>query len=316
MENNTQPAQPKRRLPIIRILLIIVGVAIIVVASLIGINWYNQNQLTNQVKDALTNASSAEINQAATNKAGYSVTLPDGATTNKDVKIEGGGSFDGTSYCVTGTSVKDKTIIYHIDSASKTTQGGSCASASKPASTGPLAVGLVSIDQISVSWYAAPYADNYTLQCATNKDFTTKLVTKSIKTTNATCSNLSQGTTYYMRVRGNNQTGAGAWSQIVSATTTLLSVTPTDLKATATSSTQVSYSWAPVAGATSYIVEWSPDIDFIKDLHTVSQTSVSGVSNNLLPGTLYWYHVKAITASFDVSHAAFSPQISITTPAK
>lgn len=314
MENSAALIQPKKKLSIRRILIILVGIVLLATVIVFAVKLFHYTQLVNQVKDALTTASLAESSQASIRGMGYPTRLPNGALESKTVKIAGSGSFDGKSYCITGTSNKDKTIVYYIDSSMNSPQKGSCGGGNSPVATGPLVLDLVDANDINVSWTAAPYADSYNLECATDKNFTANLVKKKGNDVRGVCDGLLQGTGYYLRVQGVNQSGAGPWSEVIVATTTALSVVPTNLKATPLSAAQISYSWSAVAGATSYVVEWSSDVNFVQNVQTISQTATSGTSRNLISGTMYWYHVKAVTANFDAQHAAFSSPLSATTP--
>jgi prepilin-type N-terminal cleavage/methylation domain-containing protein len=77
----------------------------------------------------------------------------------------------------------------------------------------------VDFSQIALSWTPVGNAVDYTLQQATNSDFTANLVESNLLTTSATASSLDSGTLYYFRVVANFSIEAGNWSTAVNATT-------------------------------------------------------------------------------------------------
>ncbi len=274
-------------------------------------------QTIHTVQTALTDA--AALMEKANGDNGYPQVLPDGANANKKVQVTGGGSFDGTTYCIVGTSSYDKSIVYHINSGDKQPLGGPCSAISvttKPGVVSGITTTIISAGQLGFIWNSAPGGVSYTLQCAADKDFThiVSITMKSTKT--RTCNNLNQATTYFIHIRANNPAGAGPWSPVLTATTTGLSTAPAQLTLTPISSTSISYLWSPVTGSREYIVEWSTDINFIKDLKTITTSATSGTAPGLSPNTRYFFHVKAVTAGFDATHAAFSPEVYTSTLSK
>ncbi len=116
---------------------------------------------------------------------------------------------------------------------------------------------------------------------------------------------LSAGTTRHYRVRALNSVGAGAASNVATATTTALTATapgaPTGLTATASGQTTINLSWtAPSntggAAITGYRVEVSPNgTDNWTDL--VANSAATTYSHTgLSPGTTRYYRVRALNA--------------------
>ncbi len=115
---------------------------------------------------------------------------------------------------------------------------------------------------------------------------------------------LSAGTTRHYRVRALNSVGAGAASNVVSATTTALTATapgaPTGLTATASGQTTINLSWtAPSntggAAITGYRVEVSPNgTDNWTDL--VANSTTTYAHTGLSAGVTRHYRVRAINA--------------------
>jgi pectate lyase len=64
-------------------------------------------------------------------------------------------------------------------------------------------------------WDAENYLTHFTLQIATDEEFTSLLIEEAgITGTSRTISNLDGSTTYYWRVRGHNATGPSKWSEV------------------------------------------------------------------------------------------------------
>ena len=293
----------------------LIAIIIVVVAlfgsAIVGLLLSRRITIIREVTQVLSLVPDA---MAATAQDGvaYPQTVPKEVAVGKRVALSGGGSFDGTSYCVTGTSTADNSIVYHIDSKEKKSATGACPVAQNVLAPGivqKLQLGSVGSSSIGLSWQAVSGATGYMLQCSTDSIFSGKLVETVSVTTQGVCTNLESTTKYYIRVQARNQSAAGTWSQSISATTALWSFAPTNLKLTVVSATRVDYSWSPVDGAQVYIVERSTDISFLGDVVSVTQNATSGSSKDLTPSTVYYYHVKAITAQFDEEHAAFSVEV-------
>jgi hypothetical protein len=310
------PLAPKKALSKKKLFLILGSVVLIIVIVLLTVFFLRRFQIINTVQTSLDNA--ASVMEKANGDNGYPQSLPSELKENKDVSITGGASFDGTSYCITGKSNSDKSVVYHKDSKDKQSQGGECPTVgnmAKPGQVTGLETTIISAGQLGLTWKSATGGVSYTLQCATDKDFTLNLVSTMKASQTRTCNNLKSGTSYFIRVRANNAAGAGSWSSVISATTNSLSTSPTNLTLKPISSTSIQYSWNPVGGAQNYVIEWATDINYEKDLKSVTLTDTSGIASELKPNTRYFFHVKAVTASFDAAHAAFSPQMYVSTPA-
>lgn len=78
-------------------------------------------------------------------------------------------------------------------------------------------------------------------------------------------------------------------------TTGSLPATPTGLTATGISTTQISLSWTPVPGATSYVVQFAVAGGSWQPLGTT--TGPGGVVGSLSPGTTYYFQVAAKNAA-------------------
>jgi type II secretory pathway pseudopilin PulG len=224
MENNSEISGPIKQHHRKRFFILSGAILIVTILAVTSaLYWIYQYNPASEVKSALNEASAAMV--SAAKDGGYPNSLPDSFVTNKAVKLTGAGSFDGTSFCIVGVSQMNNSIVYHIDSASKTPIVGDCESASdlpKLASTGALSVTFAGDDRIGLTWYGVPSATDYTLECAKDEKFSDGIVTKTTKEPTGVCDTLQSGTIYYARARANNQAGSGDWSAVISSTTSRL----------------------------------------------------------------------------------------------
>jgi type II secretory pathway pseudopilin PulG len=202
----------------------VVLVAIISVVTIIGLSFWQKNTITSQVKNDLNKVVSAMATKKSSTGA-YPNTIADVLNlSGENVELSGGSSFDGTTYCIAGTSKSDKSIVFHVDS-TNTNKGplvGTCTTGSDistPLAPGNIAVAFASSSEIKLTWDASLYATNYKLQCAIDSQFTT--VASSTDVTNAAglCNNLKSNMAYYCRVKAVNKKGSSDWSTAVRMST-------------------------------------------------------------------------------------------------
>lgn len=314
------PDPAKRRLSLKLIMIIVAGVIVLTGVTVAVLYFWNRQALVNEVISGLKQVPELMEKAKTDSQGGYPATITSShLPPSEKVDYVGIGSFDGTVYCVTGTSKEDSSIVYHINSASKEPQPESClaaANVSAPPAPGNLAIQSVGPNQINVGWSPAAYASSYTLECATDPDFRESATNKNFSTTSGVCEGLKAQTDYYVRVRGNSTAEGGEWSMTVNATTVKLSVVPTNVIATATSVSTFTYSWDRVENTLYYLVEMASDNNFTKDVVQIKvepDSPRSGTFSNLEPDTYYWIHIKSITADFSESQAAFSEQVLVRT---
>lgn len=318
MENYNQNTfiQPKsfsKKKVIIIIINILIATAIVVVT----VFFLNRLSLINEVKSTLNSVNDAMNESMGTSDNGFPVKLPDSVKVNGRVLLSGGGTFDGTVYCVTGSSLKDASIIYKIDSSLQKPSEGACPELTtvlKPTDVPAPVLGVISGTKIGITWITTSDATSYSVQCATDTEFTQNITKATSAAKENTCKNLKASTTYYIRVRANNSAGAGPWSSSLQIATISISVAPVNLEINPISSTGVSYSWSPISNATSYIIEWSTDTSYLNRVETKEVNTMSGNIVNLKPDTVYYFHVKAVTLEFDKIHSTFSNTVGTLMP--
>ncbi len=118
-----------------------------------------------------------------------------------------------------------------------------------PATPTGLTAKATSSTQISLAWQSVSTATSYLVEEWNGSAFV-KL--GSVSGTSCTVNSLSPNTTYYYEVAAANAVGTGGLSNYVSALTT--PAAPAKFTAAATSTTQITLNWTPVAGATGYEV--------------------------------------------------------------
>ncbi|MCQ2285788.1 MAG: T9SS type A sorting domain-containing protein [Bacteroidales bacterium] len=148
-------------------------------------------------------------------------------------------------------------------------------------------------------WNTISGSNNYTVEIDTSNNFTSP-VYQTTTTSNdySYFSNFHFGTTYYWRVRANNNVDTSNWSPVWSFSTPS-AVTldyPSD-KASTCGTYQYVY-WYYLDGATKYIVECDTTQNFNSPLYQSITTSYSDAEfYNILYGNTYYWRVKAYNSS-------------------
>ncbi|OJW22507.1 MAG: hypothetical protein BGO49_00540, partial [Planctomycetales bacterium 71-10] len=146
-----------------------------------------------------------------------------------------------------------------------------------------------SLDGVNFTAYASPYANQ----------------------TTAAYGPIASGT--YFRIRAYNAQGTSAFTPAVQVAIPTYNY-PTNLKAVASSPTQVLLTWSDnLPNETSYKIERSTDgVNFTQIANQPTYMGLYYTDYQAVAGTGYTYRVRAVTPSGDT---AFSPTASVTTPA-
>lgn len=174
----------------------------------------------------------------------------------------------------------------------------------------------VSSSEIDVSWDAASGASYYSVYswerqnpgCSVPPSVLPPPATTTSTTVRFT--GLTASNTYCFDVHANNDDNAST-GVLVSATTSPASglATPTNLKATTVSSTEIDLSWSAVAGASSYnLAEGVCNSAFPPEVGSTTQTSAA--YTNLTPATTYCFSVQAVGGG---AVSSWAPVVSATT---
>jgi prepilin-type N-terminal cleavage/methylation domain-containing protein len=294
---------------IVELLVVIVVIGILASITIISFGAWQQNAAASQMKSDLNGVGSAMEN-ARNFSTGYPlcVTTPNscaGFTPSTNVILSGGGSVDGTTYCVDATNNNYTSLTYYIDNLTQAPTAGTCAGRTNvPVPTAP--TGLASSSNTdttaSFSWTStSPYTVTYTLKCATDPGFTrdVQTTTATPPATSATISSLNQLTTYYCEIQAIDGAGSSGWSSSTSANTaeTPLSA-PTGLVTATASTTQINYAFNFLSGASSYKVQIGTVAGFGSGIvATNQQTGQTGSFSGLSPSTLYYLRIQAISST-------------------
>lgn len=300
-------SQPHRHI-VRRVIVIISALVIIAGITLLVINHIHQINLENDVKTELIKQDT--ILRSSGVSGIYRQTLPAAIKSTSKVHIVTLVSVEGTSYCIAATSTKDAKVVYHMNENTPidTPTAGSCTDKVTilPSVPGAVSVASTAAKDITLQWRSSTYATGYTVQCATNESFTDGLKLQSTSDQSATVKGLSDNTVYYCRVAATNTVGQSAWSLVIQAKTHLYAQSPMHMKADIVSSSELSYSWDVVPKAQYYILQYTTDINFVKDVTQIRVDGTSGSITGLKTYTGYFFRAEAVTADFDATHAAFS----------
>ena len=168
---------------------------------------------------------------------------------------------------------------------------------------------------ITVAWNAVANARGYTIEYATNAEFTgAGTVTASASATTKNLSGLTTGTTYYVRIIA---TGTGNYTNSdysASKTVTTKLATPKLKTPTATNSV-ITVTWDTVADATGYTIQYATNAEFTTGMGKVkagaSETSVNITGRKA--NTTYYVRVMATGT---VVNSDYSASKTVTTPTK
>ncbi len=159
----------------------------------------------------------------------------------------------------------------------------------------------------SLSWSSVSYADNYTIQEATNPSFSGAASYNTPGTSYQFNHTVSSPTPYYYRVRANNGCGSGSWSN--TRTVDVLPVpSPPSINDPTTpvcSASSYSISWNSVPNANDYTIQEATNSSFTSGLveHTTGSTSYS-YSHSVGSSTPYFYRVRT---NGDCGSSVWSP---------
>lgn len=186
-----------------------------------------------------------------------------------------------------------------------------------PAAPSNLAATTLSSSQIRLTWTdnATNETDYHIERSNDGVAFGISFSGGGANQTSMTDSGLSPSTTYFYRVRAVNANGASAYSNVTSATTSggSSSGAPSNLVATALSSTEVRLTWADNSSdETSFVVRRSTDGTNYTDALSVGANVTAATDTGRTAGTRYYYLVGAVRPG--TTEPALSNQATVVTP--
>ena len=198
---------------------------------------------------SFTTPASTGVTYAVTGGRAPTVAISAGIARVTDSGLTGGTTYN---YSVTATNVWGPSIV---SSVTATTQ---VAIPSTPAAP---TVASITDTSLTLNWAVVTGATSYTVQRATNTNFTQGLVTATgVLTNSLAVTGLTGNTSYYFRVSAVNGTGASANSGSKTQLTmpTVLTVIAAATNSTAGGAITAGLTWTnPAGGAASYQVRWS-----------------------------------------------------------
>jgi len=166
---------------------------------------------------------------------------------------------------------------------------------------------------IIISWPMVSGALQYYVYRSEISDGAYTQIGVTVPTDTGVCSftaiGLSSGTTYYFRVSSYNAKGESPQSQYVTATTAIGA--PTDVTATAVSSSSIKISWTAVTKATGYYVYQSESANGTYTKLTTSSISTedngrSYTVTGLTANTTYYFKVSAYDSAGETAQSAYA----------
>lgn len=202
---------------IIEIIVVIVVIGLLTGISVVSFGNWKKSATEAQVKSDLNGVASAMEDARNFGEDGYPAAVPTTIKASDGVTIEGGSTDNGKSYCVQAYNA-EQDVYFYVSSTSggkPTVQEGTCGPAN-------LVATVECSTQIDLSWDGLAGANSYTVERATNSNFTqglTTVATVASPTTIASATGLTASTKYYFRVKAITDGVSSAWSVDSVATT-------------------------------------------------------------------------------------------------
>jgi transposase-like protein len=156
---------------------------------------------------------------------------------------------------------------------------------------------------LTLSWGAVGDATGYDLQVATDVNFDDPVVDTTVDAAAQDVHGLSEGTTYYWRVRATNASGAGPFSATQQFSTESGVEAPSEAPSglepgdgATDQPTTLTLSWGAVGDATAYDLQVATDAGFERLVIDASLESTSYEVQGLEDNTAYYWRVRATNA--------------------
>ncbi len=153
---------------------------------------------------------------------------------------------------------------------------------------------------VTLSWNSLPDVTLYRVEWADNQAFANYSWIEITGATTTTTPALTSNTVYYWRVKAQNTGGSSAWSPVRQFTTTGFATAPTQTlpanNAVNQPITGGAVRWNALSGATSYLVWWADNPDFVGYGWRSVTTTNAVLTGNLQNNTTYYWKVYARNA--------------------
>lgn len=276
--NHYYMKNPKARqygFTVVELVVVIIVIGVLAAISVFGFGAWRQSIVVAQVKTNLSGVASA-MEDARNFDDGYPTTIPTSFIPDASVQLTGGGSADGSTFCIEATSVEITSIVYYIDSSTvdQGAQEGTCgarAYTERPAVTANALIAGVTNTSISLAWDAVAQAATYKVECALNSAFTTSVTRQSVTVPSATLNSLQANSPYFCRIQAVNVLGSGDWSAVLAVTTQ--ETTCADLGQYGTYPNCYDYDSLPIASSVEGYWTTPPDGYLLENGEAISRTT-------------------------------------------
>jgi fibronectin type 3 domain-containing protein len=219
----------------------------------------------------------------------------------------------GTTATVTGLS---NGVTYFFRLKANNVSGSSAYSSEVSAGpvgppSAPTLTGTPGNNKAYLSWPASPGATSYAVYKGTSADGEGANPVKSIVETSTIMTGLTNGSTYYFKVKAVNAQGASGYSNEAAVTPVPPPDAPTSVTATTVNSGSITLNWAAGANALTYNIYRGASAG--GESATPIKTGVTGATftaKGLAPNTTYYFRLKSVNGS---GSSVYSNEASATT---
>ena len=209
-------------------------------------------------------------------------------------------SYSNTSL-VSGTTYTYRVRAYDGPNDSAPSDTVSAAPLAPPAAPSNLTATPVSPSQINLAWTDnATYEQGFKVERSTDGVSFTQIGTAGANAVTYSSTGLVSGTTYTYRVRAYEGANDSAYSNTASANTTSAPAAPTNLTATAVSSSQINLAWTDNATSEQgFKVERATDGVSFTQIAALGANVTTYANSGVVTGVTYTYRVKAYNGPND-----------------
>jgi subtilisin family serine protease len=247
------------------------------------------------------------------------ISWTDNSTSETGFKIER--SADGVNFSQIATRSANSTTysntnliagtLYHYrvraySAAGHTDYSNAASAATRPAPDAPqLTATVVSSSRIDLSWTdSSTYESGFKIERSADGVNFVQIATRAANATQLSNTNLVANTTYHYRVRAYDGPNDSAYSNVASATTQAVAAAPTNLNASAVSSSRIVLSWTDdSSNEAGFKIERGTDGVSFTQIATVGVNVTTYSNTNLAANTTYHYRVRAYEGA---NHSGYS----------
>jgi hypothetical protein len=211
----------------------------------------------------------------------------------------------GASKAVTGLSpgIAYKYRLRALNSTGPSANSNSISAVTIPANPVASAANAVSQTGFTANWNSVTGADGYLLEVSQLSNFSTLISSdfpKSTTNTSEVISGLSNGTTYYFRLKSQNTSGNSNYSNTISQITIPQTPTPNPVADQFIGQNSFTATWTPVIGVDYYEIDvtlaTSNFATFIHEAIPVPGNEIEETIGGLAAGTSYYFRMRAVNA--------------------